>query len=245
MDSSIGNAIRPKLLALVARGRADQRALVEQLDETERSALGTPDSWSVKDYLAHLNFWRQQSLIRLAAAEHGETPPNVDDFEELNARNFEEQRLSEWSDILAESERLFAAVTTQLARFSEEELTDPQRYPWRNGQPLATAIIGNFFEHPAEHYTQLYRERGDMARAAAQQQAAVMTIGEIFGQSETYGDALYNLGCFHARNGEPERAIAAVRQALALNPTLVEWSKQDADLDTLRALPAFQALYTG
>ena len=55
--------------------------------------------------------------------------------------------------------------------------------------------------------------------------------------------AIYNLGCFYARNGEADRAIAAVGEALPLIPSLVEWSKQDTDLDSLRDLPAFQALY--
>lgn len=243
MGSSANDTMRAKLIALIQRGAADQRDFIATLSEAERMATGTPAAWAVKDHLAHLNFWRRQSVIRLAAAKDGTEPPNVDDFEALNARAFAEQQQTPWADLVADSERLFTEATDLLAGFTDDELTDPQRYPWRNGQPLATSLTGNYFEHPAEHYTQLYRERGDTARAEAQQQAVVKTIAELFGQSAAYANALYNLGCYYARNAEPERAISALRQALPLNPSLVEWSRQDTDLDSLRTLPAFQALY--
>jgi hypothetical protein len=35
-----------------------------------------------------------------------------------------------------------------------------------------------------------------------------------------------------------------VREALAVNPKLTEWSKEDADLVSLHDLPEYQALYT-
>ena len=237
-------AMKTRLLEAVARGRADQQAFVEQVGGEERAAIGALDYWSAKDHLAHLNFWRRQSLMRLEAAVSGGTPPDVDDFQHLNEETFAAERLTPWPELLAEAERLFAAVAPALTPLSEEDLNDPQRYAWRKGDPLAWTVIGAFLEHPAEHYAQFYGERGDTARALARQQATVQVMGEIFGASEAYGTALYNLGCYYARAGETEAAIAAVRQALPLNPALVEWSKQDSDLDTLRDLPAFQALYS-
>ena len=237
-------AMKAKLLEAVAHGRADQQAFVEQLGDEERSADGTPELWSAKDHLAHMNFWRRESIARLEAATHGEVPPNLDDFQPLNEATFEAERLTPWADLLAESERLFAAVGPALAPLSEEELTDPHRYAWRNGEPLAWTVIGTFLEHPAEHYGQFYRERGNTARALARYQETVQVMRAFFGASEVYGNALYNLGCYYAQAGETDAAIDAVRQSLQLNPALVEWSRQDGDLDSLRHLPAFQALYS-
>ena len=37
---------------------------------------------------------------------------------------------------------------------------------------------------------------------------------------------------------------AELAEALRLNPDLIEWSKQDSDLDSIRDDPAYQALYT-
>ena len=55
--------------------------------------------------------------------------------------------------------------------------------------------------------------------------------------------ALYNLACFYATTGQPDKALPLLPEALRLRPDLVEWSKEDSDLDTLRDMPAFQALY--
>jgi tetratricopeptide (TPR) repeat protein len=100
-------------------------------------------------------------------------------------------------------------------------------------------------EHPAEHLAQVYRERGDTARADAQEQATVQVYSELFGKdSRLYAYAVYNLGCYYARRGEAAQAIATVGEALSLAPTLVERSKEDPDLDSLRDMPAFEALYS-
>ena len=237
-------AMQAKLLEAVARGRADQQAFVEQLGDEERAAIGALDHWSAKDHLAHLNFWRRQSIVRLEAAARGGTPPDTDDFQHLNEETFAAERLTPWGDVLAEADRLFAAVVPALAPLAEEDLTDPRRFDWRKGDPLAWTVIGAFLEHPAEHYAQWYRERGDPTRALARYQETVQTMWAFFGASEVYGNALYNLGCYCAQAGETEAAIDALRQAFPLDPRLVEWSKQDGDLDSLRDLSAFQALYS-
>ena len=54
-------------------------------------------------------------------------------------------------------------------------------------------------------------------RAQEQVRATVQVISELFGPNSTiYGYAIYNLGCFYARNGETAQAIAAVGEALPL-----------------------------
>jgi len=50
--------MQAKLIAVVERGQADQAALVAQLSDAEKAAVGEPDHWAVKDHIAHLNFWR-------------------------------------------------------------------------------------------------------------------------------------------------------------------------------------------
>ena len=43
--------------------------------------------------------------------------------------------------------------------------------------------------------------------------------------------------------GMKEEALSELTQALALTPQLVDWSKQDPDLNSLHDEPAFNALY--
>lgn len=242
------DAIQAKLREIIARGRSEQHALIAALSETERAALGEPDRWSPKDHLAHMNFWRLRALAHMAATERGEDVPAYPDDEEvqrLNTQTFAAQRFTPWDEMVAESERLFSAAADLIGRLSPSQLTGGRLSPAREGRPLMEDVLGSFFLHPSEHLANLYRERGDAARADKQWVAAADTIGEVFGPSSAmYGNALYNLGCYWATTSRPERAVDAVRQALPLNPTLAAWSRQDADLDSLRDIPAFQALYT-
>jgi hypothetical protein len=237
--------IKDKLIAVIERGEADQAALVALLTDAEKAAVGEPDHWAVKDQIAHLNFWRDRTLRRLIAVRDGVEPPGPSpDFQPENERNFAEQQHRPWSEISAESDRLFRETKQVIPILTDAQLTEPVKIGTDNEIRLSERVVSDFMEHPAEHLTQLYRERGETARAEAQEGATVEVISELFGKNNTmYGYAIYNLGCFYARAGESERAIAAVGEALPLIPSLVEWSKQDTDLDSLRDLPAFQALY--
>ncbi len=51
------------------------------------------------------------------------------------------------------------------------------------------------------------------------------------------------LVCFFSLNDKADRAIELLREAFALNAGLLEWSQQDSDLDALRELPEYQALF--
>jgi quercetin dioxygenase-like cupin family protein len=52
----------------------------------------------------------------------------------------------------------------------------------------------------------------------------------------------YNLACLEAVQGNRADALAALRQAVALSPDVVEWARDDEDFESLRDDPEFQAL---
>lgn len=248
-DNNDDDTIQTKLREILARGRSDQHTLIAALSVEEQSAVGDPDRWSLKDHLAHLNFWRQDALEHMSAAEHAEEVPGHpypdEKVQQLNAQTFAEHRLTPWDAIVAESERLYSAAADQIDRLSPSQLTAAHIGLGGEERMLFEVMLGSFYLHPADHYAQLYRERGDIGRADRQRVASVETVGDLFGvSSEVYGNELYNLGCYWALTGRPERAIDAVGRAFTLNPVLVAWSRQDSDLDSLRDVPAFQALYT-
>jgi adenylate cyclase len=56
---------------------------------------------------------------------------------------------------------------------------------------------------------------------------------------------LYNCTCLYSRLGETERAIEALRQAIAAGYANFGWVKQDPDVNPLRNNPEFQALIAG
>lgn len=235
--------IRPQLLDLLQHARTDEVAFVASLGVGERNATGALDHWSAKDLVAHLTFWRATMLKRLQAAQRGETPPSFDNFLELNDQNFEANRHRTWAEVLDNSQRAFDDLIAKVKEMSEEELTDPQRYEWRNGEPLWTNIRGNAYDHAETHIAQFYFDRGDKKRALEMQRVMAEAVKRLDPSPRAGGTAIYNLACFLALNGEPAQAIDLVRESFTLRPDLVEWSKQDSDLNSLRDLPDFKALY--
>ncbi|MGO8948667.1 MAG: DinB family protein [Ktedonobacterales bacterium] len=237
--------IKSKLIAVIERAEADQAALVALLSDAEKAAIGESDPWAVKDQIAHLNFWRNLSLEELVALRDGvEAPPRPIDEDLENERNFAKHQHTPWSEVIGESNQLFGEAKQIIGQLTDAQLTEPHQSASGGEFTRSDRFVADYMEHPSEHLTQVYRERGDTARAEAEERATVQVIGELSGQHwPVYGYALYNLGCSYARNGETARAIAAVGEALPLVPALVEWSQKDPDLDSPRDIPAFQALY--
>jgi tetratricopeptide (TPR) repeat protein len=247
MMGAIESETHKRLLAVLARGQADQDTLAGRLSPGERAAPGEPHAWSAKDHVAHNNFWRQDAVLRLQAALDGSEPPDTEQSDEqtllLNDRVFHEQRGTPWEELVMETARLRADTAALIHRFAAEDLTQKARYPWQNGSLEALVFI-NWYDHPAEHWADIYLSRNGLDRALELRQAVVATVRELFPHDpKLYSYMVYKLGGMYARNGRPEQAVSAIRDAVATNRSLIEWARQDTDLESLRTLPAFQALY--
>ena len=91
------------VLDLLQQGHHDEEAFLQELGETECSAIGTWELWSVKDHVTHSTFWHRDLVGKLTAIlQHQEVPPSEEDEEQLNSMNFEEHKLRPWSEIHAE-----------------------------------------------------------------------------------------------------------------------------------------------
>jgi len=119
-------------------------------------------------------------------------------------------------------------------------LTDPNKFAWLEGQPMLHRILGNAVWHPQSHLGDYFTKRGQLEHAARLQEAITAKLKEFPTWSAT---AVYNLACFYALNGMPEKSIPALQEAFTSRPDLIAWSKQDADLNALRELPEFKELY--
>jgi tetratricopeptide (TPR) repeat protein len=237
------NQLKAGLIELLGRAQSDQRALVTELSDDERAAIGTADRWSIKDVIVHVAFWKNRQLERLSAAARGETPVEGEHYDQVNAQVFEEWRERPWQAVLDESERIFEALVAQVREFDPAALADPNRYEWQSGRSLLVSAVGNGFWHPESHIAQCYIDRGDITRATRLQEDVTEQLGRYGDQLAPRGEALYNLACFYATSGQIEKALALLAEALRLQPDLLEWSKEDPDLISLHGLPAYQALY--
>jgi hypothetical protein len=55
----------------------------------------------------------------------------------------------------------------------------------------------------------------------------------------------YNPACCYALTGQLEQALTELRRALALNPALTAYARENADLVSLRDTAEYQALVAG
>src|ERR1700687_3032628 len=141
------------VLDLLQQGHRDEAAFVRELDETERSAVGTPELWSAKDHLAHRTFWRQDLIRKVTASlRQQEGAPIEESDESVNAMVFEKHKLRPWSDIHAESERVYAELLAMAEQLSEEDLISSNRFTWiSGGWPLYAIFLGDCYEHDQAH----------------------------------------------------------------------------------------------
>ncbi len=244
MDTTETNRLptkRAALLTIVDRARALEEKLADFFDDSARATTGSVADWAPKDHFVHLAVWQAYQARRLEAIATGNAPTQPGDNDVV----FLEHRDEPWDVVWANAMQALDDDAAAIANASEDDLTDPNRFPWTNGRSFVSSTIGNIYLHPIEHLVQMYEERGDEASAERVQRESITTTSELFGKGEEYANAVYNLGCFYAKRGRSADAIAQVREALAINPELTEWSKVDTDLASLYGLPEYQALYQG
>src|SRR6266571_338731 len=154
------------VLDLLQQSHLNEEAFLHELDETERTAIGTPELWSAKDHMAHRTFWHQDLILKVTAIlQHQEIPPSEESDDQINAMVFEEHKLHPWSALHAESERVYAELIQLIEQLSEDDLTAPNRFPSITGEkPLYAAFIGSCYEHDQEHLAQYYSDRHDLPR---------------------------------------------------------------------------------
>jgi tetratricopeptide (TPR) repeat protein len=235
--------IKPKITHLLEWTIEQELSFIAELSEAEKSATGTYEHWAIKDTLAHIAAWKIHITENLALAYNNQTPVNIEDYEAVNKEIFEAHHRLPWTVIEHGIQAANANLMARLQRISEEDLCDPQRFAWQEGQPLWRGIAGNSFFHPLTHLATLFIERGKPERARRMLKEAARLAEETDRSPEWRGAAIYNLACCYAQTGFTELAIENLKTAFEIQPDLIEWSKKDPDLDSIRQQPAYQALY--
>ncbi len=132
---------------------------ISGLADEEMQQPGAAGEWSVKDIISHLGRWEAEMVRMLWQIQQGQKP----DTEHFSGRQVDEIN-AEWSREmksrpLAQALSDYKAVRTQtikrLQAFSDQDLSDPDRYPALRGQPLENWIVGDSSDHQAEHAAQI------------------------------------------------------------------------------------------
>ena len=106
--------------------------------------------WTFKDVASHLTTWRRRTIDRLAAASHGDAMPPLpwpaelgeDEDDPINSWIHEQTKDRPLADALADAEKSYDHLATAVNRFADDDLSDPDRFPWLGGTALADADFG-------------------------------------------------------------------------------------------------------
>jgi len=219
-----------------------QRDFIAQLPEAERAVVGTPDRWSAKDMLAHTAFWTNHRLANFEAKARGEATTVYEDYERQNQVIFARYRDTPWDEVERMLEATHTRAVGHVQATTEVDLFGVERSPVEN-VPVWRVLVGTRMLHVLFHLIDYHIAHGRQAQAR-EMSDRLYELGLTLDDSpEWHGVLLYDRACVDALTGQPETAVERLGQALRLHPGLVEWSKQDSDLDSLRERADYQALY--
>ncbi len=237
-------SMKQELLDVSGWAGVVERDLIAGLSDQVRGRRGSPQRWSAKDVIGHVTAWRQNMLQSFWAHEPPAGERTPEELQSTNAFIFEAYHDLSWAEIEGLARAAREAIHLLIADAGEQELIDPKRFPWLNGQTLWRRVIGNLVVHPMTHFAQLMTELGRKEDSCELQVQTADRLMKLDSDPAWQGETRYNLACAYALSGRKDQAIAGLRQALSLRPDLTDWSKQDPDFQSLRDDPDFQAVYT-
>ncbi len=148
------------LLERIERERLIWEQWLAEITENRMLQPGATGDWSFKDVVAHLSGWRTRTLARLDAAQHNREPAPPPwpahlsedaDLEQINDWIYTANRYRPLQEVLDEYRQSFQRMRDAVAALPDRDLTEPNRYPWMDGQSLATVIEDSFGHFHEEH----------------------------------------------------------------------------------------------
>jgi hypothetical protein len=231
------------LLELIERSREKTRGFWDTLSEDERAVVGTFEEWAPKDILGHITYWNNNQAVRLEAAAQNQEPETFDDYEHMNREIFDANLNRSWEDLLLYEDQTFERINTAVENLPADKLSDAELFEWNHGRPLWQGVGFNCYYHTLDHISGILFKRGEIEAAAELHEDIVKQMTALDDTENWRGTIIYNLACFYALHNQEGRALELLAKAFSLNTDLTEWSEQDNDLDSLRSLPEFKALY--
>ncbi len=219
------------LAETIDTARSAERDLFGGLDESIRERPIREGDWNPKDFQAHLTAWKARQADRYAAAREGrELPRPMEDPEEdaVNAELRAARIDWGWAAIVEEAD----AVAERLIR--EIRQSDPEVL--RASDRLITGTFGNGVLHTLTHVRWLL-EAGvplDQARVTALEDEALRVVTAAAIPEKARAVGVYDLACYYALRTSPDLARNLLRDAFRMDPELVEHSRTDDDLLSIR-----------
>ena len=146
-----------ELIVLIRATTTRMELLVAQLSVAEINQRGAVGVWSVKDVLAHIAFWERYGATIVRDAMRGSTPDLVadDETERNNASVVAQYYQRSLAAVISDWQQAREDLIEAIEDLEDEDLNDPDRFPWSEGRSLLDQIAGNSFDHEQEHIEQI------------------------------------------------------------------------------------------
>ena len=148
---------KSKLLQEIQGERQRLEKTLAMVNEEQMLIPGVIDEWTVKDILAHITVWEQRMVRWLGEAMSGEEahmlPDGMtwDDLDDWNEKTYQEHLHRPVEQVLADYELSYPQALKAAKEVPEQDLIDPNRFDWREGDPLWVMVAANTFWHYTEH----------------------------------------------------------------------------------------------
>jgi hypothetical protein len=223
--------LKSAITGLVGFAAAEEQVL---LTAASPDAEGSARQWAALPVVAHNTEFKAQQVERLLAIRQGRVPEEFAEVDHTSAESYARYASRRIDDVATDSNRVVGELIGELRLVGAEDLFDPSRNPWLRGRQLWLQIVVRGFWHPTGHLLEYYLGRGQPDRAVAMAAHGLATASYLGVPAEARGMASYNLACAQARADRLDDAVAAVRQAISLNPALRGKVGTEPDLAVLR-----------
>jgi hypothetical protein len=150
---------RDELLEELEYSRIQILEILETMPDDTLVEPGTIGEWSIADVLAHLTAWESELVTLLMQVDQGKKPEKylnaVKDIQAYNLQRYQENKGRGLNRIFDDFHGVRRQLEEWLEEFSDQQLNDPNRYPWAKGRPLWRFIKECSFAHEAEHIEDL------------------------------------------------------------------------------------------
>ena len=145
---------KQELIARIEQEWAKLQASLDGLTEEQMHAPVGVGEWSIKDILAHIAAWQSRLITAMFKAERGFTPDTTEGgaiVDRLNEQWYREMKDRPFEQVWDDLDSSYHQLLKRIESWSDRDLFDPKRFAWMRGDPFATYIAGDSYEHYAEH----------------------------------------------------------------------------------------------
>lgn len=223
---------KSEMLKAIAFARQELDTFCSSATPEEKKRRGSLEKWSASDVITHLTFWEEHLNSVLEKGMKGEKIPVAGDyFDRVNDGVLFAHIDQPFDEALAEEKAAYQEFKKFIESVAAEDLGDTEKYEFLEGRALLDRALGTHVYHTAFHIGDYYIKNGRREEALELQQKLTDMLVRF---PSWKANSIYNLACFYSLNGMKAEAIEKLKLAFKEKEDLIEWSKQDSDIDPIR-----------